>query len=41
MIGKISQNNIEDNITLESTENKPVIGLAGNPNTGKSTLFNY
>ncbi|MCF6465321.1 ferrous iron transport protein B [Clostridium sp. Cult2] len=41
MLEKISDNNVFDNIVIENIDDKIIIGLAGNPNTGKSTLFNY
>ncbi len=34
-------NETEDVFNINTNENKYVIALAGNPNTGKSTVFNY
>ncbi len=31
---------LKENFNIELDDNKPVIALAGNPNTGKSTIFN-
>ena len=41
MVDRTINNNIEDNITSENIDDKIIIGLAGNQNTGKSTLFNH
>lgn len=30
----------EKNFNISNDDNKPIIALAGNPNTGKSTIFN-
>ena len=37
----VKRNTIEDVFKINNSDNKYVIALAGNPNTGKSTVFNY
>jgi ferrous iron transport protein B len=37
----IKKESMEDMLSFNKGENKYVIALAGNPNTGKSTVFNY
>jgi len=37
----IKKESMEDMLSFEKGDNKFVIALAGNPNTGKSTVFNY
>ncbi len=37
----IKKESMEDMLSFSKGENKYVIALAGNPNTGKSTVFNY
>ena len=32
---------LEDSFNIKQKENSYVVALAGNPNTGKSTVFNY
>ena len=36
----VQKNSLQDIFTIGEKENKTVIALAGNPNTGKSTVFN-
>lgn len=37
----VKKNAMDDILNIDKSDNKYVIALAGNPNTGKSTVFNY
>lgn len=37
----VKSNAMKDVFTIEKNDNQHVVALAGNPNTGKSTVFNY
>ena len=32
---------LEDSFNIKQKENSYIVALAGNPNTGESTVFNY